>query len=57
MSWLLADIFKEVEVVDPRHTAAVNLTSKEIIDRSSADVVLFMYNDLSATGVIPELNK
>ncbi len=57
MSWMLGDIFKEVEVVDPRHTAAVNLTSEEIINRSQADIVLFMYNDLTATKVIPELNK
>lgn len=57
MSWMLADIFEEVEVVDPRHTEAVNLTSKEIIERSNADVVLFMYNDYSATKVIPELQK
>lgn len=57
MSWLLADVFKEVEVVDPRHIKSANLTSKEILERSNADVVLFMYNELSSTGIIPELNN
>lgn len=57
MSWMLGDIFKEVVVVDPRHIEVLNLTPSEIATNSDADIVLFMYNDLSGTKVIPELKN
>lgn len=57
MSWLLADIFSEVEVMDPRHIGQFSIKPIEVIQRSNADVIMFMYNDLSCAKIIPELYK
>ena len=44
---MISDVFREVEVVDPRHIDKVNLTSEQVAENTDADIVLFMFNDLS----------
>ena len=41
---LLADMFKEVEIADPRNINSIDKTYKEMIEESNADIVMFMYN-------------
>ena len=55
---MISDIFRDVEVVDPRHIDKVNLTSEQVAENTDADIVLFMFNDLSFKdmkflGIIP----
>lgn len=57
MSWMYEDIFREVEVVDPRYIYSSNTTNKEIALNTDADIVLFMFNDLGFTNMISELSK
>lgn len=55
MSWLFSDIFREVEVVDPRYIKKFNKENYNIAETTDADLVLFMFNDLSFLGMIAEL--
>lgn len=55
MSWMFEDVFKEVEVVDPRYISSSNTTNKEIALSTDADIVLFMFNDLGFTNMISPL--
>lgn len=57
MSWLFEDIFREVEVVDPRYIYSSNTTNKKIALSTDADIVLFMFNDLGFTNMVSELNR
>lgn len=43
-SWLFADIFEEVQLVDPRYIEDLDMTIDDIIRESDADIVMFMYN-------------
>lgn len=43
-SWLFADMFLEVQLVDPRHVESIDLSIDDIIRDSDADIVMFMYN-------------
>lgn len=43
-SWLFADIFSEVQLVDPRYVESIDLSIDNIIRDSDADMVMFMYN-------------
>lgn len=43
-SWLFADIFSEVQLVDPRYIRDLNMSIDDIIKDSDADIVMFMYN-------------
>ena len=45
---MISDVFREVEVVDPRHIDKVNLTSEQVAENTDADIVLFMFNDLDS---------
>lgn len=43
-TWLFADLFSEVEIVDPRNIDKIDKTYEEIIKESNSDIVMFMYN-------------
>jgi hypothetical protein len=45
-TWLFADIFKEVNIVDFRYLNKSEMRAQELIEFSEADMVLFMYNDV-----------
>ena len=55
MSWMFEDIFKEVEVVDPRYIKDFNNTSEKLLENTDSDIVLFMFNDLGFVNMIDEL--
>ncbi|MEG0372171.1 MAG: hypothetical protein RR645_07750, partial [Clostridium sp.] len=54
-SWLLEDIFREVEVVDPRYISKYGANSLDIAKNTDGDIVLFMFNDHDFTKLIPNL--
>lgn len=54
-SWLFADVFSEVQLVDPRYTEKLDLSIKEIIEDSDADMVMFMYNSTDFKSMIDEI--
>ena len=35
---MISDVFREVEVVDPRHIDKVNLTSEQVAENADADL-------------------
>lgn len=55
MTWLLADVFNEVEIIDPRYIENINMTYKQIIENSNTDIVMFMYNSFGFEGMIEEM--
>ncbi len=54
-SWMFADVFSEVQLVDPRYTEKLDLSIKEIIEDSDADMVMFMYNSTDFKSMIDEI--
>ena len=54
---MISDVFREVEVVDPRHIDKVKLTSEQVAENTDADIVLFMFNDLSFKDMINQLDS
>ena len=54
---MISDVFREVEVVDLRHIDKVNLTSEQVAENTDADIVLFMFNDLSFKDMINQLDS
>ena len=56
-SWLFADIFSEVQLVDPRYTKELNLSIDEIIRNSDADIVMFMYNSTDFKSMIDVIKE
>ena len=54
-SWLFADVFSEVQLVDQRYTEKLDLSIKEIIEDSDADMVMFMYNSTDFKSMIDEI--
>lgn len=55
MTLLLADMFSEVEIVDPRYIDNLDMTYEDIIKNSDSDTVLFMYNSFGFSGMIKEM--
>lgn len=53
MTWLISDLFKEVEVVDLRHTG--KKTALDFVKQSNADMVWIMYNNRNLYGDIFKL--
>lgn len=49
---LFADMFNEVEIVDPRNINSIDKTYKDMIEESNADVVMFMYNSSGFDSMI-----
>lgn len=56
-SWLFADIFKEVQIVDPRHVKSIDMSCSEILEKSDADIAMFMYNSVDFEEMIGEMKK
>ena len=54
---MISDVFRDVEVVYPRHIDKVNLTSEQVAENTDADIVLFMFNDLSFKDMINQLDS
>ena len=54
-SWMFADVFSEVQLVDPRYTEKLDLSIKEIIEDSDDDMVMFMYNSTDFKSMIDEI--
>ena len=54
-SWLFADIFKEVQLVDVRYTDKLNMTAEEMIEKGDSDIVMFMYNDANFNDMISQI--
>ncbi|MBO3444891.1 hypothetical protein [Clostridium sp. CCUG 7971] len=55
MTWLLADIFKEVQIVDPRYIENIDMTYEDIITNINSDIIMFMYNSFGFEGMIKEM--
>lgn len=55
MTWLLADIFNEVKIVDPRYIENIDMSYEDIINKSESDIVMFMYNSFGFEGMINEM--
>lgn len=56
-SWLFADIFKEVELVDPRYVETIGMSCSEILENSEADIAMFMYDTVDFKEMIEEMKK
>lgn len=54
-TWLLADVFSQVEIVDPRYIGNLDMSYEELIKSSDSDMVLFMYNSFGFDGMIKEM--
>ncbi|KMT22878.1 alginate O-acetyltransferase AlgX-related protein [Clostridium cylindrosporum] len=57
MSWMFEDIFREVEVVDPRYIDSSGTSNRKVAESTDADIVLFMFNDLGFVNMIDELKN
>lgn len=55
--WLFADIFAEVQLVDPRYVDKLDITTDDIIRKSDADIVIFMYNNKDFKEMIETMRK
>lgn len=55
MTLLLADVFSQVEIIDPRYIENIDLTYDQIIRNSDSDIVLFMYNSFGFGDMIKEM--
>ncbi len=55
MTWLLADIFREVQIIDPRYIENIDMTYEDMITNSNSDIVMFMYNSFGFEGMIQEM--
>lgn len=56
-SWLFADIFAEVQLVDPRYVEKLDITIDDIVRKSDADIVIFMYNNKDFKEMIETMRK
>ena len=56
-SWLFADIFSEVQLVDPRHVESIDMSCSEILENSDADIAMFMYDTTDFKELIGEMKK
>lgn len=56
-TWLFADLFKEVEIIDPRNIEKINKTYKEMILESNPNIVMFMYNSSGFDSMVDEMIK
>lgn len=56
-SWLFADIFSEVQLVDPRYIKTLEMSIDDIIRNSDADIVMFMYNTRDFEMMINIMNE
>lgn len=54
-TWLFADLFREVEIADPRNIENIDMSYSEIIKRSDSDIVMFMYNSSGFDSMIDKM--
>lgn len=54
-TWLFADLFSEVEIIDPRNIDKIDKTYKEMIEESNSDIVMFMYNSSGFDSMIDNM--
>lgn len=52
MTLMFADVFKEVEIVDPRNISDLDMTYEDIIKNSDSNIVMFMYNSFGFYDMI-----
>jgi hypothetical protein len=52
MTLMFSDIFREVQIVDPRNIDNIEMTYEEIIKSSDSDIVMFMYNSFGFYDMI-----
>ncbi|MDK2562910.1 hypothetical protein QOZ84_05065 [Romboutsia sedimentorum] len=52
---MFADLFSEVEMIDPRNIDNINKTYEEIIKESNSDIVMFMYNSSGFDSMIDKM--
>ncbi len=55
MTWLLSDIFREVQIIDPRYIENIDMTYEEMVTNINSDIVIFMYNSFGFEGMIQEM--
>ncbi|MBZ2174266.1 hypothetical protein K8M07_03290 [Schnuerera sp. xch1] len=56
-SWLFADVFAEVQLVDPRHIDNLGMNVDDIMRESDADIAMFMYNNSAFKMMIEEMKE
>lgn len=52
---MFADLFSEAAFVDPRNIQNIDISYKEVIDNSDADIVMFMYNSSGFDSMIAKM--
>ncbi|MGF7058510.1 DHHW family protein [Brassicibacter mesophilus] len=52
---LLADLFNEVQLVDPRNIGNIEMSYEQIIQSTDADIVMFMYNSSGFDSMIKSM--
>lgn len=56
-SWLYADIFSEVQLVDPRYTETLGMSIDEIMRDSDADIAMFMFDNTDFKEMIDVMKE
>ncbi len=54
-TWLFADIFREVSIIDPRNIENIDMSYEQMIKESDADIVMFMYNSSGFDSMIESM--
>lgn len=52
---MFADLFSEVQFIDPRNIENVKMSYEEIIENSDSDIVMFMYNSSGFDSMIQNM--
>ncbi len=54
-TWLFADLFSEVQIIDPRNIENIKMNYEQIIENSDADIVMFMFNSSGFDSMIKSM--
>ena len=52
---MFADLFREVQFVDPRNIGNIKTSYEKIIENSDCDIVMFMYNSSGFDSMIQNM--
>ncbi|QUH19430.1 hypothetical protein [Alkaliphilus sp. B6464] len=52
---MFADLFSEVQFIDPRNIENIKMSYEEIIQNSDSDIVVFMYNSSGFDSMIKNM--
>lgn len=52
---MFADLFSEVQFIDPRNIGSIKMSYEEIIENSGSDIVMFMYNSSGFDSMIQNM--